>query len=417
MLYFSLVIFFTCFLEIKFYKSYITPYTGIAIANYFLIIYNNLISIRYGFYSIDDDTLIKLSFFYLSIFGVSILYKTIFFNESKTRFLDYYIKSISAKLGILVVLFYIGLLARYISLFQSISRFGFDNIKGNSFGIFAHIGNLAIVISPFILLIVMQYKIKRYLILPWSLVFLNILLFGGKYGMIFFVLHNVLFISMIFQNKFINLFFKALLIVFIGIIIFILIYGVIPLLSTGDFTLEKLSERMDFILKHFSFYLTSPVVASAEMLRLPGSIHNGIEIIFTVPINIFRALSRSGLYIMPVIPNKIPVSFEYSTNVGGLIGELVFTGGYQIAFFVLILLYIIIYLFYTKAIFSSKYISLTSLLLSASILSFFCNFYTVFGVVIQFIILFIIEKFILNKEMRKIIYHEKISDNIIELER
>jgi len=147
------------------------------------------------------------------------------------------------------------------------------------------------------------------------------------------------------------------------------------------------------------FYLVSPVIASNNYFMNSG--HGSLVILFTVPLNIFKAIFSYGNYINPVNLNFIPVHNYYTTNVGGLFAETVYESNFWVASVYITLFFSFVYLIFIMARYRGRMLSLSALLLTIVMMMFFGNFLTVSGVVLQIISLFIVEFIIMKKIVLK----------------
>ena len=164
--FYAIVIVLSNWLQYKMFKTFLNPYSLISFVYLFLIIINNYIAVNlYGFYKVEDITILYLLFFLFIVFLIGTLFY-IFSKKSGTIRLDTreYKLLISNRKKLILVLFYIGLIAKYVSLFQTIRTYGLDNLKGNAYGVFAHIGSFATILLPFVLIIYLQNKIN---IIKW----------------------------------------------------------------------------------------------------------------------------------------------------------------------------------------------------------------------------------------------------------
>lgn len=139
-------------IEYKRYKTIITPFCLIGGVYCICIPVINLICVSFGFYPIENMTILFFVF-YLSIFFLCSCFVGLFRSKIKNQ--KYNIKFLAVAMNkekIIFFIFLIGLSCYTISLFEVIAKFGINYTKSNSFGLFAHVGMLTRATCPFILL-------------------------------------------------------------------------------------------------------------------------------------------------------------------------------------------------------------------------------------------------------------------------
>ncbi|HFK9593649.1 TPA: O-antigen polymerase [Enterococcus faecium] len=386
-------------IEFFLYKTLFNPYSLISLVYCFLISLNNYYAVsRFSFFEVEDKTMIFLSFFLLLVFIISILFRFLSIEKTSTRLnLCEYKEMIFKKEKVILIFFDIGLIAKYISLFQSISRYGFDNLKGNAFGIFAHIGSLAGILLPFVFLIYLSDKKKFFRLITFLLVLVNILIFGGKYLILITVLYVIIFYALINRVSTSKVIRYSLIALIFAILVFFFNYVVRPILELGYFNSDLTKNNFDFAIQHFFYYLLSPVIAMNSYFSVILNSQIGIPILFTVPINIFKALFRVGNYVSPIYEDTVQISPGWGTNVAGFFAEAIHTGGWLIGTVTIIFFFVFVYYCYVKYIRYSRLTALTSYLLSVVIFMFFCNFLTVSGVVLNIMYLVVLEILLTKK--------------------
>lgn len=133
------------------------------------------------------------------------------------------------------------------------------------------------------------------------------------------------------------------------------------------------------------------------------SFYGSIEILFTVPINIGKAIFFAGDYVNPINSVFIPVHNYYRTNVGGLFSETMYQSNLSVASVYVTLFFVFVYVIFNMARYRGKMLSLSALLLAIVTMMFFTNFLVVSGIVLPIIFLVFAElmvskKFFLNKK-------------------
>lgn len=397
---FTLIILILVYTEYKLYRRFFTPFSIISIVYTILILLNNFIAIEMGFFKVSIESIFFTLYFLFLIFIISMCFY--FFMKRKLdtqgNNVDTYINNVVYRNEkVIVVLFLIGLIGAYISLFQCIALYGLSNIKGKAFGIFAHIGNIGEVLIPYIMILYLRNKKKIQYLVFIILMFLNLFLFAGKYGIIIAFTHLTILYAMIKKVSVLKTVKLGIVSAFFGIVMFVIVYAIRPLIIQGDFNKSMFVNSLYFALRHFMLYLVGPLVTTNFYYNNSGRLAEGVKILFTVPINIGNALFQTGEYVNPINSNFIPVSAIYSANVGGLFAESVYCSGFFIASVYIGLFFCVVYYYYIKSRYRGEMLSLTSLLLAIVMMMFFSNFLTVSGIVLPTIYLWMIELFLKKK--------------------
>lgn len=378
-------------IDIKRYKTIFTPFIIISLIYCFLININNLLICNiYNFYKISDESLLIFLLFLGLMFFISYAFS---FRKHSSFYEVSNKNSVTIGSTIVQFIFYIGLAAYLLSMLLNIREFGFSNIKGNNNGILGHLSSLGFLFAP---LLVTQAK-NRFskVISNISVVcmFVIAFIFGGKYVIFINVAYFLIFLLI---NKKVT--FKRLLIYFVflflcGLAAFVIIYFVVPLLSKNNLNYSGHNALFNFAVEHFFYYLLSPVIGCNYAFQ-NVYIGNGIEIIFTVPINICKAILGNGDYSSHILNFVFEYSKDKFVNVAGLIGESVYCLGLFGAILYFTIVFSVIYCFYTTYRKNGKYKLTTCYLLGVCSMLFFANFFTVSGVVLPLIFLVIFESFI-----------------------
>lgn len=394
---FTIIIGMLIFADFRLYKTLFTPFSLLSNVYLVLILINNYVAVNLGFFKVENYSIAYILYFLILIYFISVIF---YFLFKKNKLIpehnaQKYIKNVvfNHKKVILFV-FLIGLAAKYLSLFQVISIYGFSNIKGKAFGLFAHIGNLGVVLTPYLLILYLQNKKIKYLILI-LMMYINLLLFGGKYGIVIAILHLIILYSQLYNINIKKTIKVGLFTILIGVAIFVTVYALIPSISSNTLNYAIFNDRVMFALNHFLFYLISPVVATNYSFANTGV--GSLDILFTVPINIVKAIFLAGDYVNPVNPIFIPIHSYYTTNVGGLFAETVYHSSLLVASVYIGLFFMFVYFIFNTARYRGRLLSLSALLLATVTMMFFVNFLTVSGVVLQIIFLFIVEVVIMKK--------------------
>lgn len=390
--------------ENRLYRTFFTPFSIISIIHLILILLNNYVGVKFGFYKIDYISIAYIMWFLILIFLISIIFYFLIIKKkvSIERNIEFYIQNVLRKKNIIVILFIIGIVAKYISLLQAISMHGFSNIKGGATGIFAHIGNLGLVMTPYLLILYKNNKKKLTYLLLIVLMYINLFIFGGKYGIIIAIMHLIIVYAITNNVRTFIAIRLGLSTIVIGVLIFIIIYAINPIISNGYFDKTSFLVGIHFSIRHFLFYLLSPIIATNYYFNNPGT--GGLQVLFTVPINICKAIYAPRNYINPINQDFVPISNIHYTNVGGLFAETVYQTNFLIASIYISLFFCFVYYYFNISRYRGSMISFSSLLLAIVSMMFFSNFLTVSGVVLQIILLWFIEtifskKIVINKTL------------------
>ncbi len=393
---FTILIGMLIFADFRLYKTFFTPFALISTVYLVLILLNNYVAVNLGFFKVESISIAYILYFLILIYFISVIF---YFLFKKNKLIpehnaQKYIKNVVFNQKVILFVFLIGLAAKYLSLLQVISIYGFSNIKGKAFGLFAHIGNLGVVLTPYLLILYLQNKKIKYLILI-LMMYINLLLFGGKYGIVIAILHLIILYSQLYNINIKKTIKVGLFTILIGVAIFVTVYALIPSISSNTLNYAIFNDRVMFALNHFLFYLISPLVATNYYFANTGV--GSLDILFTVTINIVKAIFLAGDYVNPVNPIFIPIHSYFTTNVGGLFAETMYHSSLLMASVYIGLFFMFVYFIFNMARYRGRMLSLSALLLAIVTMMFFANFLTVSDVVLQIICLFIVELVIIKK--------------------
>ena len=158
---FTIIIGMLIFADIRLYKTFFTPFALLSTVYLVLILLNNHVAVNLGFFKIESISIAYILYFLILIYFISVIF---YFLFKKNKLIpehnaQKYIKNVVFNYKkVILFVFLIGLAAKYLSLFQVISIYGFGNIKGKAFGLFAHIGILGLVLTPYLLIFYLQNK-------------------------------------------------------------------------------------------------------------------------------------------------------------------------------------------------------------------------------------------------------------------
>lgn len=361
------------YMNIKFEKKILTPMVCL-IGPYLLLLSLSILSFNSQY--ISDNFFLNTLLFTLIFFITSSLYINIF-----QKYL--YIKNNEKNLKIIKKIALLSIIALiYVQIKTGLSN-GFDNIKGNQRGLFAHI---YIICSPFCMVyfleILKKINIKKNIaLLLISVVFIML---GAKYQVLIFILPLSLYYYDSYSKSI-----KILLLIFVMTYIVFYISYLTKFYFRGINV--KIIDYTKFVTNHYLMYLLSPFMVGSEYLKETTN-PDGITATFSWLINIFEVF-KNNQYVSPVL--KFIKINEMTSNVGSLFGELVYNLGIKISVIYVFILSIICYWVEFISVRNRNWIYLQYLLKSCLILCFFNNVFSVLGYIERLIGVFLI-CFILN---------------------
>lgn len=313
-------------------------------------------------------------FFIACMFFIfSLIFKLLFSNlKTKNQIIKKVnIKRMSYLISIISIVSFIILLLTY----------GVAHLKGKSVIILGHLENILLVFIPLFSEIYKDRKIK---IIAYF-IFFYLLIIGGKYQVFMYILPLILY--RIDSSK-IKLRKIIILLIGIGISIYVIFYSVYYVKFLSSNIHISFLQMNNFIFNHIRHYVLSPFYIGEYFLKNPNSTNNNIAL--TPFFNIFNFITGKKSYINPIL--KFQTYFGITSNVGGLIPELVYTLGYVGMYSYMIVLGIISY-FLDNLTNKNKLWMYSNLILKSSlVLCFFNNVFSVFGYIERIVgsILFII---------------------------
>lgn len=374
------------------YKSVITPFSVIASVYTLLINLNNLVFTHiYGYYPVNTNALLVLLLFFAVIFlvdltGAAALEKLTFSKQASL--------AVPANEMIIALLFAFGFLSYLVQFILVSMEYGIDGAKGNNNGILGHWSMFAFMILPIFLEVAFQSKDRKKILGALVLAagtFLLSVLFGGKYV----IMINVMYLAIYFLLKHpenINIkkiFTIGVVVLCVVLVVFLVLYCVVPLISGAYGESATFGGAAVFAMKQIFDYLIGPIVANNYTIEHAGEWNSLVP--FTVPYNIFERFLGNREYVNPIITNLMQISSDATTNVSGILGELVYClglfGGLAYAA-VGFALTNTIYVIFRKC---NLYLMTTGYLLAMIFMCFFCNFFTVAGAFLPLAYLFITE--------------------------
>lgn len=393
------------------YKKVITPFTVITTVYFILINLNNLwISDIYGFYKVSADSLKLLLLLFAIIFAVDILFGRIFFKTGREKLPVEEVLNDSAKEGdapleewkryLVSILFAIGLGAYVLSFVFNYWEYD-SATKGHNNGILGHLSYIAFILAPVYFGIFWKKGFwGKVLAVGGVLAMLGIaVMFRGKYVILINFVY-LLFCYLMTKKKSIKI--GTLLLVTVGtvvttVFVFFMVYAAMPRFWGSKTEILDLIEHAK---QSFWVYLISPI--SSNNYTLFNFLSRGKEIVFCVPINVFKAIF-GGIYVRPVHQKVFGYMPGKLVNVSGILGESVYCLGLFGAILYLVAIFVAANTLYVAFRKFKMYPLTTCYLLAVFLFGFFCNFFTVSGVVLPLAYLFIIETIFDWKKIKKVI--------------
>lgn len=370
------------------YGKQITPLTILGGVYTALINLNNLVLHRvYSFVLVDSKALWVIFSFYIVIFLVDFLGGQLY-RRSKHCDFSYSIRFKSY--GAVTGLFIVGVAAYSLQFILLYHSYGLNNIKGKNGGILGHLTSLAFILGPVALDLALKTKRKLKIILAGGLnlavLAINVA-FGGKY-VIFINLTYFLLYFILKRNKRANLM-KMIKIVFplamIAVAAFVILYYVIPR-ATGHY-----QSTLDFAIKHMFYYLVGSITANNYTMLHAGQ--GDVLTPFTVIANIAKALVGNHEYVNPIYPFVFPVDSVTYTNVSGFLGETVYDLGIMGAYLYTAFIFGIVNFFYYQYRNNNKFYLAFCYSNAITAFLFFCNFYSVSGIVLPLMLAIALDVF------------------------
>lgn len=410
MLLLLLIILFYLLCEYRCYKTCITPFFIIGIIYFVSVPFINIVGPKLGYFKISNDTIYMFMLYLSLIFFSDIVFKICMVQNKvrhyKDNAYDYYNEMFVKQQKIIWYTFVVFLIGYSLSFFEAVNIYGISAIKGKSNGIFGHMGLACISISPLIVLLLIKTRKIKYFFGIISL-FMIMLLFGGKTYIFIAIITSGILLNIEYQFNFSKLVKLGLLFIILAISIFIIIYTLIPCISTGNMDITTMKSYARESMQHIFYYFASPFLSSNSYFNMPlkeGFI-TGIRIMFAPIVSIYELLFGNKNYPHIIMTEWAPISesaHRTVTNVGGLFSESVFHIGYLYSF-----LYVLLICFYVNIIYfinkkTNHFSGSTSLAISLLGLCFFVNYFMLLVVLEMIIYLMLFEVFLL------ILYQKKI---------
>jgi len=369
------------YIEYRNYGMVATPTTVLGGVYFLFVPIINTIGQSLGFLKIGSETMIYFTLFVFIVFMAGMLF-SYYYRDNYVRHKDYGGK-INAKLekkkGVIWALYLFSLLCYVISLIQVIQRYGINNTKSNAFGPFAHVGFLSRCLLPVIMLYFINERKFRYLVAA-AVNIVALIMFQGKYHLFIPVAGFIVLYLITKRNMNIaKIFLVVIGAIVAGLVLFVLVYTVIPNIISGDTSWESMSAGMLFSTRHFFHYLFCPFICSNKYFANP--VYRSLTMGMRTNLNAFDTLLQqftgSRQFFSPVI-ELWPVVDDLGTtaNVGGLFSESVLNVGYGWSVVYVGVISVIVYYFSVRCLLKGKRIITMLCLSGMMMMSFFCNYFS-----------------------------------------
>lgn len=381
-----IILLFLGYCENKLYKTGITPLNAFIFPTLILLKVVNLLESRLNFKEYESI----LFFIGIIWFLIGISLRTLFLftlrkqNRIKVENMPFFLKKSH-------IIIFISLL---FSIILAAQKYGLANIKGKLSGIGAHI---FVIMSPFYLLTLYKKKsnidrVFNILLIPLIfllpkyqifLLFLPFILYKLYKKRIFFRVRNIFIVFFIF---------------FVIIVVFFLTYYINFKIKGINLTLR---DFLLFIFNHTKYYLFSPLYIGEYLLK--REMVGNPEIAFAPFINLIKRIKGDYIYINPIL--EFVNNLEVTSNVGGIIPELIYTIGKKGMYVYITILGLISYFIENLLLKDERWIFSNLVLKTSLILCFFSNVFVLLGFVERIIgslgvtIFFIIYQNLKNKKI------------------
>lgn len=354
------ILFFLMYLDTKIYRKLMTPLVILLTPIIISLMLMKIFESKMLHLSLEVH-LLKITIIWLIL---GIILKVIFYSLKKEKNSEIFNKKVIKKLGILVII------TLGINIFICANKYGIENLKGKTGGILEH---FFIISSAFLSVELINKKGFLFKFL-YVAILLSLFIRGGKYQLFLFILPSF-FLSIEKEKKLsFRILKKSLFIFLVVFIVFGIVYYINFSLKNMNF---NCNDFFNFIINHTKYYFLSPMYIGHEMLKFSGQ--GDFKIAFTPFINIYEFILGSKNYINPILP--VWTSYGITSNVGGLIPELVYSIGNIGMYLYMTFLGIISYILENLTLKNKIWVYSNLILKSSLILCFFNNVFTVLGYV------------------------------------
>lgn len=365
------------FLGYRKQKNIINPISLLMMPYLLLVLFNNTLAYRIGFYKVDDKVLAMYSlsfiFYYIGTIFSSINNKKIYLREDYNKFIFLNYK-INLMTNILLIIGIIGLI-RLFYLIKVFSFSEFEGMMGN--GIVGHLILLSYSIAPIIFLYWLDNKKRIKCLIAVILILIATFSTFIKYNAIGFIINIFIFVSL-YKKSILKK--SVIIIIFIIIILFVSNYAI-------SFYFFNVKPSTEFYLKHFLTYALGSIINSNHIF-LEGInthltlFHKIMIFIFALPNMFFNKIIGKVFFPWSIATYDFyPISDNESSNVMDAIGYLYPSYGSEIEIMIFYIFMLVIgFIFYKIYIYSIKKIYVFNTLISNFMtyfifLSFFGTFY------------------------------------------
>ena len=352
-----------------------------------------------GYNRIAPATIMYFVLFLFVIFISDFVFKVLLSGQNRKAVGRLQTQNLEKNITIFNLIFIFLLVLYLLGAVSTAARYGILNMKGKSSGLEGHASLAAIAISPMILYEFVKTKKKNYLI-EVILLYVTMIVFGGKN---YIFLAAVASLILIFTDKKVNIgsiIKVGLVLVAIAILIFIMVYGVVPYLISGT-TGYGTSDLYGIVLWpiiHMLYYFVAPFLCANTYFKLPvyEGMKKGLTIMFNPCVELYEQFLGNRDFPNIIMTYWAPISsgskgLQKASNVGGLFSESVFHIGFLnsilFVFVVAFFANFIIYLNKRYGVFPLSAALQTAII----VLCFFNNFYSLLTVFEMVVYAFVIE--------------------------
>lgn len=376
----------------------LTPLYLLSVVYLLGIVTANTIGVLFDYYEVSIESVIYLESFLMEILLISCAIKCFYLKSGcyinyKEKIYITYPQIIYCAYVVITLIFS----AYFYTVFDVQDVFF---VKGKSSGIVGHLGLLGLSMTP---LIAYQYKKKKSLkyLLPVVVLLGVSMLFSKYYVCISMAAIAIFFVG----NKKISLklMCKFLLgALFFGMVIFIVVYALVPIVFSEEMSLEFLAATIDEAVEHFLFYFLAPFICQNTYFTLGEAydLKNGLEVIFNPFITLYEFFLGDKAYPNIIMNDWAPIS-EYAhashSNVGGIFSEAVYWIG-NWAYVYIFLISMGVYYFYYHSLFKRKYRLTNSFLMAIFMFCYFCNFFSLMTIFEMLVYAFVLDMIFLRLE-------------------
>lgn len=380
-------------LEFRTYKTYVAPFFILGGIYMIVPLMLYLLASTINLYPMSEYNLLCTLYFLFVLWSPNILsvfsrHSNLYQSAGENK---KYILKIENKHFLILLWFILCVILFTLNAISTVNKFGIANTKNHTMGITAHLGYMALMIAPIVFYAGIKYKRKLNLFMVFVL-FIDLLVLQNKLPICILLLQCTYFSICINGSvsgaKIIE---KALLIISIVMLLFIVVYAIRPYLVDKD---QSLGESVKYGIERFFHYFFSGFISSNEYFASPETAPNGYRVAFGFWDTLYQATFGNGNYCSSPITKWVFITPSSATNVGGLFSEVVYEIGFISGTLYVFGVGCICYLFYNLNIRYHIFYNTSIYLLAVISLSFFCNFFSLFSTIEKLIYVLCLDIFI-----------------------